>query len=270
MRRSAGRCYAGASHQHGRDDVSLSYAAVLRGRRSYFCAILIGPVRCFNTLPALTKPAGEVLIMADDDDTLTMPAIISRAEAKAAGLKRYFTGAPCPHAHVAERLTSNCACVTCMAGRKGGTYVPAYEKTPRRKAAKAARQAQYRSEGKAKAWRAAYYAANAEKARQQVRAWEAANPEHIRALRRNYLARKQSADGSHTGEDINRIYRLQSGRCAYCKAKVGNVYHVDHIQPLSRGGSNWPANLQILCPRCNTSKHDTDPIDYVRTRGLLL
>jgi hypothetical protein len=39
--------------------------------------------------------------------------IISRAEAKAKGLNRYFTGKPCKHGHVAERVVFNGACVEC-------------------------------------------------------------------------------------------------------------------------------------------------------------
>ena len=39
--------------------------------------------------------------------------IISRAEAKAKGLKRYFTGKPCKHGHVAERQVFNATCVKC-------------------------------------------------------------------------------------------------------------------------------------------------------------
>jgi hypothetical protein len=39
--------------------------------------------------------------------------IISRAEAKAKGLKRYFTGKPCKHGHVAERQVFNATCVEC-------------------------------------------------------------------------------------------------------------------------------------------------------------
>lgn len=41
--------------------------------------------------------------------------IISRAEARKRGLKRYFLGPakPCPHGHIAERLTSNGTCVVC-------------------------------------------------------------------------------------------------------------------------------------------------------------
>ena len=35
--------------------------------------------------------------------TVDPPRLISCAEAKALGLKRYFTGKPCKHGHVAER-----------------------------------------------------------------------------------------------------------------------------------------------------------------------
>jgi hypothetical protein len=39
---------------------------------------------------------------------------ISRKAAKAAGLKRYMTGKPCPQGHVCERLTGCRVCVRCM------------------------------------------------------------------------------------------------------------------------------------------------------------
>jgi hypothetical protein len=41
-----------------------------------------------------------------------MPKIISRAEAKAQGLKTFYTGKPCPHGHIAERLVAG-KCVEC-------------------------------------------------------------------------------------------------------------------------------------------------------------
>jgi hypothetical protein len=47
-----------------------------------------------------------------------MHEIISRADAKRRGLKRYLTGQPCPHGHVAERRVSDFACVECAAGRE--------------------------------------------------------------------------------------------------------------------------------------------------------
>ena len=39
--------------------------------------------------------------------------IISRQEAISRGLKRYFTGKPCNHGHIAERIVSNSRCFEC-------------------------------------------------------------------------------------------------------------------------------------------------------------
>jgi len=73
------------------------------------------------------------------------------------------------------------------------------------------------------------------------------------------MALKKKAPGSHTIEDVKRQYDRQKGKCYYCGKKLGtgkNAYHVDHIIPLSRGGSNDISNLVIACPQCNVSKQD--------------
>lgn len=61
-----------------------------------------------------------------------MPEIISRAEAKARGLKRYYTGKPCIHGHGAERLTSDCGCCVC-AVRKASEYCRRHREWKRRR-----------------------------------------------------------------------------------------------------------------------------------------
>lgn len=38
----------------------------------------------------------------------------SREEAAALGVRRYFSGEPCPHGHVAHRYTQNGYCVECQ------------------------------------------------------------------------------------------------------------------------------------------------------------
>lgn len=43
-----------------------------------------------------------------------MTQIVTKAEAKARGLKKYFTGKPCKHGHISERNTIHSNCVECQ------------------------------------------------------------------------------------------------------------------------------------------------------------
>ncbi len=53
------------------------------------------------------------------------------------------------------------------------------------------------------------------------------------------------------------LYKEQGGKCNGCGRKVAKVdLEVDHIIPLSKGGSDRFNNLQLLCSRCNSSKGD--------------
>jgi 5-methylcytosine-specific restriction endonuclease McrA/DNA-directed RNA polymerase subunit RPC12/RpoP len=100
--------------------------------------------------------------------------------------------------------------------------------------------------------------------------WRKLNPDAASAVFHAYRARKKSAEGRYTAEDIQAIHVMQKGKCAYCKRRLGGSYQVDHIKPLARGGSNLRANLQLTCRSCNARKHAHDPIDYARQLGRLL
>lgn len=190
--------------------------------------------------------------------------ILRRRDAKAAGLKRYFSGVPCGKGHIAERLVSSHACVVCNALRAERVRQanPAKEK--------ARLKAKYANNREAAIAReTARYQQNKDEIKRQKKEYRLANPEQFSAYRRNAKARKRNAPGSHTMADIKRLYMLQGGKCASCLARLDR-YHVDHVVALSKGGGNGPNNLQILCGPCNLAKRAKDPFVFARELGRLL
>ncbi len=134
----------------------------------------------------------------------------------------------------------------------------------------------------------AYYAANKEKRRayreankDKMRAWKAANKQYEAGkqrewceenpeYKRNAKAKRLAAPGEITPGWIHKLLELQRWTCIVCNKDLRYGYHIDHIQPIARGGENTDYNLQALCPKCNLEKHDKDPIDFMQSRGFLL
>lgn len=74
---------------------------------------------------------------------------------------------------------------------------------------------------------------------------------------RKRRARKASVGGKHTYKDWIELKLIYKNACANCKKKEPKVFlTVDHIIPLSKGGSNNIDNIQPLCGSCNSKKHD--------------
>ena len=49
--------------------------------------------------------------------------------------------------------------------------------------------------------------------------------------------------------------KQQEYACAICGTDLRDrVFHMDHVIPLSRGGTNHYSNLQVVCPGCNYRK----------------
>lgn len=98
------------------------------------------------------------------------------------------------------------------------------------------------------------------------RAYKEANRHIVRAHWRNREARKAGASGSHTTAEVEAMLEDQGGLCAYCEVPLDGTYHVDHMIPLSRGGSNGWENLAVVCVLCNLMKHAKTSEEYMERR----
>jgi 5-methylcytosine-specific restriction endonuclease McrA len=99
--------------------------------------------------------------------------------------------------------------------------------------------------------------ANPEKWQRINARWKAGNPEKVKAADRAKgsmrRAAKRNSEGSYRTTDVMELLESQHGLCAYCGLDLG-AYHIDHILPLSRGGSNGVENIALACSPCNLSK----------------
>jgi hypothetical protein len=223
--------------------------------------------------------------------------VVTRDEAKALGLTRFFTGKPCKHGHLSQRTACNGGCIRCNAITTQALYrIEGPEKRQRRLETTLAWIAGRKEERLAygrewarvnKARKRAQQLANRERLNELARAARERNPELANARSARYArspkgklngvmgeqrrrARKRAAEGSHTVDELKALFQRQRGKCAYCGVSIRNGYHIDHVIPLARGGSNWIANIALACAKCNLTKSATDPIEFARRNGKLL
>jgi 5-methylcytosine-specific restriction endonuclease McrA len=63
------------------------------------------------------------------------------------------------------------------------------------------------------------------------------------------------------GQIRDQVLARDGSVCAYCHGETTSP-HIDHVIPLSRGGSSELTNLVVACPRCNISKGDRTPEEW--------
>ena len=70
---------------------------------------------------------------------------------------------------------------------------------------------------------------------------------------------------SWTKYELDQIYRASNGRCRECKRRHNRngrpkTWNVDHVIPISKGGSNNLSNLALTCTGCNSQRGNRNNI----------
>lgn len=231
--------------------------------------------------------------------------IISKKEAASKGLKQYYTGLPCVKGHIDSRHVSSGGCMECSRIR---SLKRMRENPEARKRSRESQKLRYRMDEeyreKVKLRSIEWHYQNQERASESKKRWYLENKEHAkienarrldeyrndpewvereRARKRLEMknhphrraasygarrAREENVEGKFSPNDVLSLLDQQNYQCVYCKTCLKEYYEVDHITPISRGGSNWPSNLQCLCRSCNRRKSSKDPIEFEKEMGL--
>jgi 5-methylcytosine-specific restriction endonuclease McrA len=105
---------------------------------------------------------------------------------------------------------------------------------------------------------------NPERAKKLWSDWAKNNPDRGRiknAARRSRV--KNAITYTVIGKDMRTLLR---GPCFYCQAK-GSM-SLDHVVPLSRGGTHGIGNLVAACKSCNSSKRDRFITEWQKSQRL--
>lgn len=196
-----------------------------------------------------------------------------KAEARAAGKKRYQPVEPCKEGHYAERYVDGTACVECLANNTT-RYIKARPEHYARLASIRKMRPEERKKTNAR--------------RRKGRAENSSVGQALRAgdtRARGKLRGRMTVLEDHLPADVAHLLAIKDGgtcpRCsttsfdraviAYNKFNTGVTktkasilssirLTLDHIVAVNNGGTNDVSNLQIICHRCNSVKQDRHEI----------
>ena len=182
-----------------------------------------------------------------------------RQKAREDGRKTYTSSKPCRRGHTGLRAVVNGACYECARENS---------KTDQGRD----RQKRFRERHREAIKEKSLVKNLSEERREKIRAYSKEyyqrtkhDPDRMAArtrVSRNRLAKKAGAFGKESRIARDLCYELQEGLCRSCNRPLTKGFHLDHIVPLSKRGSNLLMNFQCLCPFCNVSKKDKCPVEW--------
>jgi 5-methylcytosine-specific restriction endonuclease McrA len=110
---------------------------------------------------------------------------------------------------------------------------------------------------------------NREERLEHVKRYERENREKVRVNGERKRARKRNAPvNDFTSKQWKLLILFYESCCVYCGSRQTRIT-MDHIIPLSKGGSHTLSNILPCCLSCNSQKHNGPPLPVKRPLFLL-
>jgi 5-methylcytosine-specific restriction endonuclease McrA len=109
-----------------------------------------------------------------------------------------------------------------------------------------------------------YRETKVEELRAYAREWGRKHPDkvRIRCAKRRALIKNNGGEFSY--DDYKAMKTAQAGICAYCQRQHHpDALTIDHIIPLKQGGRHEAANICLACRKCNFSKGNRTPEQWI-------
>ena len=165
-------------------------------------------------------------------------------------------------------------------------YYMMHQESGKERARKWAREHPEERRAKAREW----YADNREHWKAGNKAWLKAHPEKMERMRQQTNMRRARWEKEHpdrsrdkcarrraltcgvaTAERFSRtdVWKRDSGVCHICGQVCDERnWHLDHLVPLTRGGTHQPANVAVAHPRCNMSRGNRSILPMLAEAGV--
>ena len=109
-----------------------------------------------------------------------------------------------------------------------------------------------------------YYKKNKEKVKENNKKWIKENRDHKSMLTHLRREKEKKTKGFSDKIESFKIRMEEIGECVFCGSKENIT--IDHLIPISKGGSNEINNLFPACRSCNSSKNASDWLEWYRKR----
>lgn len=79
-------------------------------------------------------------------------------------------------------------------------------------------------------------------------------------------SRALSVEADFTRDELRSlVYRAYAAPCRYCETVISrNTLVIDHILPISKGGTSNILNLQVICKTCNGVKGSLEEVHFIQ------